>query len=208
MKIAADSGCKKNAQPGRQTAKGKQLWVLFRTCFIISACTFGGGMVIITMLQKKFVDDLGWIEADEIMDMVALAQSCPGVMAINTAIMIGYRIAGIPGALLNVVGSTLPPMLILSVISVFYAQFRSNAIVSLVLRGMQAGVAAVMIHTSAEMIREVLRGKRPLQLILLLAAAAAAIFWKLDILIILAVCGAVGGCAALLTEKRRKEQDI
>ncbi len=78
-------------------ADGHTLWTLFKTCFIISACTFGGGMVIISMLQKKFVEELKWIGQEEVMDLVAIAQSCPGVMAVNTSIIIGYRIAGVTG---------------------------------------------------------------------------------------------------------------
>ena len=94
-----------------------RLWTLFKTCFIISACTFGGGMVIISMLQKKFVEELHWISQDEVMDLVAIAQSCPGVMAVNTSIIIGYHIAGVAGALLTVTGTILPPMIILTMSS-------------------------------------------------------------------------------------------
>ena len=110
-----------------------RLWTLFKTCFIISACTFGGGMVIISMLQKKFVEELHWISQDEVMDLVAIAQSCPGVMAVNTSIIIGYHIAGVAGALLTVTGTILPPMIILTIVSMFYVQFRSNPVIALLL---------------------------------------------------------------------------
>ena len=128
-----------------------RLWTLFKTCFIISACTFGGGMVIISMLQKKFVEELHWISQDEVMDLVAIAQSCPGVMAVNTSIIIGYHIAGVAGALLTVTGTILPPMIILTIVSMFYVQFRSNPVIALLLKGMQAGVAAVMINMTITM---------------------------------------------------------
>ena len=88
----------------------RMLWTLFKTCFLISACTFGGGMVIISMLQKKFVEELHWISEEEAMDMVAIAQSSPGVMAVNTSIIIGYHVAGLTGAILTVFGTVLPPM--------------------------------------------------------------------------------------------------
>ena len=135
------------------------MWTLFKTCFIISSCTFGGGLVIISMLQKKFVEELGWIEQEEVMDMVAIAQSCPGVMAVNTSIIIGYRIGGILGALLTVVGTVTPPMIILTIISACYVQFRSNYVIALLLKGMQAGVAAVMVNVTVTMCRNVLKGK-------------------------------------------------
>ena len=79
-------------------------------------------MVIISMLQKKFVEELKWIGQEEVMDLVAIAQSCPGVMAVNTSIIIGYRNAGVFGALLTVVGTVLPPMIILTIISACYVQ--------------------------------------------------------------------------------------
>lgn len=121
-----------------------RLWTLFKTCFLISACTFGGGMVIISLLQKKFVEELGWIDQNEVMDLTAIAQSCPGVMSVNTSIMIGYRICGPLGAVITALGTVMPPMIILSLISLFYTQFRSNPAVSVILKGMQAVVAMII----------------------------------------------------------------
>ena len=79
---------------------GKQLWTLFSSTFIISAFTVGGGVVIIPLLRRKFVEELKWIDEAEMMDMVAIAQSAPGVMAVNTSIMIGFRLAGVLGTLI------------------------------------------------------------------------------------------------------------
>ncbi len=169
------------------------LWTLFKTCFIISSCTFGGGMVIISMLQKKFVEELHWLDQDEVMDLAAIAQSCPGVMAVNTSIIIGYHIAGIGGALLTVAGTVLPPMVILSVISVFYTQFRSNLIIALLLKGMQAGVAAVTINVTITMAGNVLKDKEVFSLGMLIAASVATVVFDVDIIVILLICGLVGG---------------
>lgn len=182
------------------------LWTLFKTCFIISSCTFGGGMVIISMLQKKFVEELHWIGQEEVMDMVAIAQSCPGVMAVNTSIMIGYHVAGVTGALLTVVGTVSPPMIILTVISACYVQFRSNLIVSLILRGMQAGVAAVMINVAVTMSKNVLKDRNALSVVLLAAASAASILLGIDMILILLVCGAAGGLFSRRSESRKNER--
>ncbi len=186
---------------GRPRCDAGRLWTLFRTCFIISACTFGGGMVVISMLQKKFVEELGWIDEDEVMDMFAIAQSCPGVMAVNTSIIIGYRIAGPAGAVLTVLGTVIPPMAILAIISVFYTQFRTNTAVALVLKGMQAGVAAVMINVTASMIGNVLKDRKLISLVMLLGASVAAVLFGVDIILIIIVCGAVGGVYAYLSSK-------
>lgn len=185
-------------QTGRERkVNPKVLWTLFKTCFLISACTFGGGMVIISLLQKKFVEELGWIDQDEVMDLVAIAQSCPGVMAVNTSIIIGYRIGGAAGALLTLVGTVTPPMIILSVISLFYIQFRSNYIVALLLKGMQAGVAAVMINVTITMARNVVKDKELVPLLMMIFSSVAAVIYQVDIIYIIVVCGVVGGIYTL-----------
>ena len=180
----------------------KKLWILFKSCFVISSCTFGGGLVVISMLQKKFSEELHWIDENEIMDMIAIAQSCPGVMAVNTSIIIGYRLGGIPGAILTVTGTILPPMIILSVISVFYVQFRSNRIISLLLHGMQAGVAAVMIHMTINFCSNILKTKNPASIFLLIAAILAVTFFGVDIIVVILVCGVIGGINTYLRMKR------
>ena len=180
------------------------LWTLFRTCFLISACTFGGGMVVISMLQKKFVDELHWISEDEVMDMIAIAQSCPGVMAVNTSIIIGYRIAGAIGAVLTLLGTVTPPMVILAIISVFYTEFRTNMVVALILKGMQAGVAAVMINVAYSMVRNVLKDKKIIYLLMFIAASISYIIFRIDIIILILSCGIIGGIS---TFKAGKEED-
>ena len=189
--------------PQRRT-DAKTLWTLFRTCFVISACTFGGGMVVISMLQKKFVEELHWINEDEVMDMVAVAQSCPGVMAVNTSIIIGYRIAGPFGAILTVLGTVTPPMVILAVISAFYAQFRTNRVIALLLKGMQAGVAAVMINVTYSMVRNVLKDKKIIYLLMFIAASISYIIFRIDIIILILSCGIIGGIS---TFRAGKEED-
>ena len=99
---------------------------LFTSTFYISAFTFGGGYVIVPLLKKKFVDDLKWIEEEEMLDLTAISQSSPGAMAVNTSMLIGYRVAGIAGALVTILGTVLPPLIILSVISIFYQAFQKQ----------------------------------------------------------------------------------
>ena len=82
---------------------------LFASTFKLSACTFGGGFVIIPLMRKKFVEELHWIEEEEMMDLTAIAQSSPGAIAVNASILVGYHVAGIKGALTTVIGTILPP---------------------------------------------------------------------------------------------------
>ena len=109
---------------------------LFLSTFQLSACTFGGGFVIIPLMRKKFVEELGWIEEQEMMDLTAIAQSSPGAIAVNASILVGYHVAGISGALLTVLGTVLPPLIMISVISFFYQQFRDNVFVNMAMTGM------------------------------------------------------------------------
>ena len=117
-----------------------RLWKLFLSTLYISSFTFGGGFVIVTFMKKKFVDELHWIDEQEMLDMTALAQSSPGAIAVNAAILVGWQVEGLIGMIVAVLGTIIPPMVILSVISVFYNAFATNRYIALLLKGMQAGV--------------------------------------------------------------------
>ena len=99
--------------------KQKVLWKLFLSTLYLSAFTFGGGYVIVTLMKDKFVDKYHWIEENEMLDLIAIAQSAPGAIAVNGAIVVGYKLAGLAGVLTAIFGTVLPPFLIISVISVF-----------------------------------------------------------------------------------------
>ena len=101
------------------------LWKIFISTLYLSAFTFGGGYVIVSLMKKKFVDEYHWIEENEMLDLVAIAQSAPGAIAVNGAIVVGYKLAGIAGVMTAILGTVIPPFLILSVLSVFYQTFRS-----------------------------------------------------------------------------------
>ena len=119
---------------------------LFISTFYLSAFTFGGGYVIVTLMKKTFVDQYHWIDEEEMLDLVAIAQSCPGAIAVNGAIVVGYKLAGLPGVMTSVLATVIPPFAILSLISLCYAAFRSNQYVGWMLNGMQAGVGAVIME--------------------------------------------------------------
>lgn len=139
--------------------KGTTLKKLFTSMLYISAFTFGGGFVIVTFMRKKFVDDLHWIDESEMLDLIALGQSCPGPIAVNTAILLGWRMAGFWGMVCAVLGTVIPPVAIITVLSFFYAAFASNPWVALALKGMQAGVAAVFLDVVCTMGTNVAKSK-------------------------------------------------
>ena len=125
-------------------SKKEVLIKLFISTLYLSAFTFGGGYVIVTLMKKKFVDQYHWIEENEMLDLVAIAQSSPGAIAVNGAIVVGYKLAGMVGAVTAIIATIIPPFLIISLISVFYNAFRNSFLISQLLEGMQAGVGAVI----------------------------------------------------------------
>lgn len=178
---------------------------LFFSTFQLSACTFGGGFVIIPLLRKKFVEDLGWIEEQEMLDLTAIAQSSPGAIAVNASILVGYRVAGFVGALITILGTILPPFIIISVISMFYQAFRDNIYVNMAMTGMLAGVTAVIFDVVCTMATGIFKLKRVLPVLVLLGSFVATYFFKVNIIVIILVCGTIGAVDTLYRAKKEKE---
>lgn len=181
-------------------------WKLFRATFSLSAFTFGGGFVIIPLMRKKFVEDFHWIDEQEILDLTAIAQSSPGAIAVNASILIGYRMAGVLGALVSILGTILPPLIILTVISYFYQAFRSSAVVNALMKGMQAAVAAVIIDVVINMGTLIVKLKKVLPLIMMAAAFIATYFFKVNVVLIILVCALFGVFSTLYEQRKEKMQ--
>jgi len=183
---------------------------LFVSTFKLSACTFGGGFVIIPLMRKKFVEELGWIKEEEMLDLTAIAQSSPGAIAVNASILVGYHVAGISGALLSVLGTILPPLIIISVISLFYQAFRDNFIVNMAMAGMLCGVAAVIFDVVINMSEAIFKKKRILPVLVLIGSFVAVHFFSVNIMIVILVCGVIGAVDTWYQGKRKDgiEDDI
>ncbi|MDE6589926.1 MAG: chromate transporter [Oscillospiraceae bacterium] len=188
----------------------RNYWKLFLSTFQLSACTFGGGFVIIPLMRKKFVEELGWIEEDEMMDLTAIAQSSPGAIAVNASILVGYHAAGVPGALLTVLGTALPPLVIISVISLFYTAFRDNVIVNMAMAGMLAGVAAVICDVVITMVHSIFKQKRLLPVLVMLASFVLVRFLNVNIILVILLCGVIGAADTIYQKKagRRAAHDL
>lgn len=173
------------------------LWKLFISTFYLSAFTFGGGYVIITLMKQKFVDEYHWIEEDEILDLVAIAQSAPGPIAINGAISIGYKIKGFIGSFIAILGTTLPPLILLSIISFFYQAFISNVYIKVILQGMQAGVGALICSVVIDMILNMEKSK--LNFIIMILVFVLNYLFDVNIIYLIIGCIALG---ILLSRKK------
>ncbi|MGP6139334.1 MULTISPECIES: chromate transporter [unclassified Jeotgalibaca] len=167
-------------------------WTLVKSTFILSAFTVGGGYVIVPLMQKKFVEELGWIDSEEMLDLVALGQSMPGALAVNTSILIGYRIAGILGALVTLLGTVSPPLIIITIVSYFYMSFRDNAIVDALMLGMQVGVVAVILNVVYNMVKDVAKRKDVINILILIGAFIAAFVFDTNVIAIIFVAGLLG----------------
>lgn len=172
--------------------KPHKLWVLFLTTLYISAFTFGGGFVIVTFMKHKFVDELHWIDEQEMLDFTALAQSCPGAIAVNAAILVGWNVYSFAGMIVATLGTILPPMIILSIVSFFYAIFSTNVWVAVVLKGMQAGVAAVILDAACSLGESVLKEKNSLSIFIMLAAFVCDFFLDVNVIYIILIAACMG----------------
>lgn len=177
---------------------------LFASTFYLSAFTFGGGFVIIPLMRKKFVEQYQWINEKEMLDLTAIAQATPGAIAVNAAILIGYQLAGIFGAVITILGTVLPPFIILSVISFAYTAFRDSVMVNHILRGMQAGVAAVILDVVVSMVIDLLKEKKVLPAVILVSDFIAVFFLKINIVFIILASGIIGAAEVYISKLRRE----
>lgn len=191
-------------QKGSLKRTPKLYWKIFLSTFTLSAFTFGGGYVIVPLMQKKFVIQYGWIDEKEMLDLVAVAQSAPGPIAVNASIMIGYRLGGVLGALVSMLGTVLPPFVIISIISFFYQAFRDNYIVATVMKGMQAGVAAVIVDAVVKMAINVGKEKSVLSYCIMIGSFIVSYFFEVNVVFVILACALVGIVATIIRGRRAK----
>ena len=192
----------------KQERNPKILWQLFKSMFILSAFTFGGGFVIVSLMKRKFVEELKWLEEDEMLDITAITQSSPGPLPVNASVIIGYRMQGILGSLTAILGTILPPMIIIFVISMFYEQFRTNRYIAIALQVMRAGVAAVIFDVVINLAKNVVLTRRILYIGMMTAAFVLTYFLKVNAMVIILSCLAVGIIDLLADVYRKKGENV
>lgn len=176
----------------KKKADAKILWKLFSSMFVLSSCTFGGGFVIVSLMKKKFVDEKHWLNEEEMLDITAITQSAPGPLPVNASVIIGYRMAGILGSVIAVLGTILPPMIIISLISLCYEQFRTNKVIVLALQVTRAGVAAVIIDVTLNLCSNVLKIKRTLYTIMMIVCFVAVTVFDISAMAVILTCLLIG----------------
>jgi chromate transporter len=153
--------------------------------FILSACTFGGGYVIVPLMRKKFSEQLKLISEKEIFDLVALGQTAPGAIAVNSAVLVGFKVLGVPGALVSGLSITLPPLILISVIFMFYSAMRDHPVARAIMMGMGAGVAAIILDAAYCFVKQIIKNKDLALILIIPAALALTLIFKVNIAILL-----------------------
>ncbi len=182
----------------------KLYFLLFRISFSISAFTFGGGYIVIPMIRRHFVDNLKIISEKELLDMAAIAQSTPGAIAVNIAVLVGYRVSGIGGAVICGIGTILPPIIILSIISTGYRAFRDNRLISATLKGMEAGIAAAIVDLVIDMCNVIVKEKNWLLTLMIPASFFATFFLNINVIYVIVSCAILSFIQSHLHNKTRK----
>ena len=141
------------------------------------------------------------------LNLTAIAQSSPGAVAVNASILLGYQVAGILGALVSILGTVLPPLIILSIISLFYTAFRNNIVVNSVLKGMQSGVAAVICDVVINMGGSISKSKDFISILVMILAFIATYIFKINVMYIILICGAIGALKVIFKDSKKKVGD-
>lgn len=167
-------------------------WQLFKSTFLISAFTVGGGFVIIPLLKAKYVDEYAWLDDQETLNMVSLAQSMPGVIAVNACIILGYRMAGILGSIVALTATVLPPLITLSLIASCYNWLNANQYVQLLLKGMQCGATALIINVGLDLLHKESKQKLVLPLLITAFTFSGNYFFDINLMYLVIIDGLIG----------------
>ncbi len=167
------------------------LWQLFITFFRIGLFTIGGGLAMIPIIRSAMVEKRQWLDDEEMTDIIAVANSLPGIIAINSASMVGYRKRGVPGALFASAGVILPSLIIIFAIAMLFTEkISSNIWVQKILGGVSAGVTALILSAAIKMGKSAI--KDLFGLLIALASLLAIVFLKADIALIVLIAAALG----------------
>jgi chromate transporter len=186
--------------------RSQLLWVLFRSTFALSAFTFGGGYVIVPLMRRMFVDNYKWIEEKEMLDLVAIGQSAPGAIAVNTSILIGYKLAGVLGAFVTLLGTVLPPLILLTLMSYIYEAIKDNVLVETLFYGMSIGVAVVILDAVVTMGAAIVGKRQLLPIVIMVLAFIATYFFDIGVVVIILLCATIGIATTFLGDAAKKKK--
>ncbi len=180
-------------------SRGRQLWQLFSTFFRIGLFTFGGGYAMIPLIQREAVEKHKWVTDDDVLEIIAIAESTPGPIAINSATFVGYRVAGVLGSACATLGVVLPSFIIISLIATVLGQFQNIPAVKYAFFGIRAGVLALVLKALWTMFKK--SKKNPLAYTAMAIAFIGSAFLGWHVLLIIIGCAVLGLVVSLLQER-------
>lgn len=186
--------------------KKVSLWNIFITFFKIGAFTFGGGYAMISILEEDLVTNKKWITSADMLDMLVIAESTPGVIAVNTATSVGYRLRGVLGAIVATLGVVLPSFVIICALSFAIEAFSSNKWYQAAFTGIQACVTVLVVNAFIKMSKQLNRDV--FSVLLLLAAFAVAVFTNFDVIYLILIGGVLGVLYTVIKDAAVKKKAL
>jgi chromate transporter len=184
----------------------KTLGQLFISFLKIGAFTIGGGLAMLPLIQKEFVDRRKWIDDEEMIDIIAIGQSIPGAIAVNTSLFVGEKIAGTKGAVVSVLGTVLPSFVAITLIVIVISDIRDNVYVSKFFSGIKAASAALILVSAVKVGKSVLKGKGKIGYIIAAISFVAIVFFDINsawAILFGAICGLTGYLIDRINERRK-----
>ena len=183
--------------------KRNKLLKLFITFLKIGAFTFGGGYAMIPLIQKETVENNKWVSDDDILEVIAIAESTPGPISVNAATFIGYKVAGVMGAFFATLGLILPAFIIMFLLSFVLRKIKDNKYVMYAFFGIRAGVLALIINALIKMYKQV--NKNVISYIIMIAALILTTFFDINAILVIILCGLVGLVSTMYVERSVKK---
>lgn len=184
-------------------SKSKKILQLFLVFLKIGAFTFGGGYAMIPIIQKEIVENKKWITDDDILEIIAIAESTPGPIAINSATFVGYRVAGFFGAMFATLGVVIPSFVVILIISFVLREFQHIRAVQYAFNGIRAGVLALLIKALVSMYKKAPKGL--ISYIVMGASFIITAFFDINVLFVIIGCAVFGLVTSLIVERRSKK---
>lgn len=181
--------------------KKHKLLSLFFSFFKLGCVAFGGGYTIIALLHKEAVESRKWLTSEELMDMMVIAQTMPGVVYVNAATMVGYRLAGFWGALIATIAGIIPTFLISLLIVMYFWQHTNNPLIYKAVTGILAGVTALIIHTIVKMWPQAVHNKKDWGLVIV--TAILLIVFRLNTVLVIIALGSINFIYSLIQAKQK-----
>ena len=180
----------------------RELLTMFGSFFKIGLFTFGGGYAMVPIIQREVIDRRGWVDRDEFIELLTLAQSAPGPSALNTSVFVGYKVRGYAGALAALLGVVVPAFTVILIVAIYFAQFRENVYVNAAFKGMRPAVVALIVSPIVSLSRGMGAWKYALA-----AAVALFVWWSgVSPIWLIIVAAGVGVAIELYNSRKHVER--